>query len=112
SSSDLTTRNARDYFRKLLERNIYSVITNPPLRKIVGADALGTIARSHLSAALRGAFSIALLALEVVESGAQHRHRLGAISVLRAVLLHHHDDAGRNVSDADSRFCLVDVLSA
>ena len=50
--------------------------------------------------------------LGVVELGAQHRHRLGAVLVLRALLLHQHDDAARHVGDADRRLGLVDVLAA
>ena len=53
-----------------------------------------------------------LRALGVVELGAQHRHRLGPVLVLRALLLHEDDDAARHVRDADGRFGLVDVLAA
>ena len=88
------------------------MIAHPALREIVGADALGAVARADLAAARGGARGIELLALMVVEPRAQHRHRLGAVAVLRAVLLHHHHDAGRQMRDADRRFGLVDVLAA
>src|SRR2546421_1225778 len=41
-----------------------------------------------------------------------YRHRLGAIAMLRAVLLHHHHDAGRNMGQANRGLGLVDVLAA
>ena len=53
-----------------------------------------------------------LVSLGVVELGAQHRHRLGAVLVLRALLLDHDHDAARHMGDADRRFGLVDVLAA
>src|SRR5271165_3644195 len=109
---DLAQRLALDNLRKLIEGEIDAVVAHAPLRKIVGADALGTITRPYLSTALRGAFSVTLLALEVVESCAQHCHRLGSIPVLRTVLLHHDNDAGWNVCHPHGRFGLVDVLAA
>ena len=50
--------------------------------------------------------------LGVVDARAQDVHRGSAVLVLRAAVLHHHHDAGRNVGDADRRFGLVDVLAA
>ena len=42
----------------------------------------------------------------------QHRHGLGAVAVLRAVVLALHHDVGRQVGDAHRRIGLVDVLAA
>ena len=39
-------------------------------------------------------------------------HRLGAVLVLAALLLHRHDDPSGEVGDADGAFRLVDVLAA
>jgi hypothetical protein len=58
------------------------------------------------------AFGLALAQFEFVEARLQHRHRLGAVAVLRAVVLALHDDTGRHVGDADRRVGLVDVLAA
>ncbi|EXI65161.1 MAG: hypothetical protein AW08_03433 [Candidatus Accumulibacter adjunctus] len=48
----------------------------------------------------------------LVEARLQHRHRFGAVAVLRAVVLALDDDVARQVRDADRRIGLVDVLAA
>src|SRR3954452_15728849 len=88
------------------------MVGDAALRKIVGADALGAVARADLAAPLRRAFGIELAALLVVELGPQHPHRLSAILVLRPLLLHVNDDAARKMGDADRRLRLVDMLAA
>ena len=55
---------------------------------------------------------LALAQLELVELRFQHRHRFGAVAVLRAVVLALDDDVGRQVRDAHRRVGLVDVLAA
>ncbi len=55
---------------------------------------------------------LALLQFHLVQARTQHRHRLGAVLVLRTVVLALHDDTGRLVRDADRAFRLVDVLAA
>src|SRR5258708_24166980 len=87
------------------------MVSDAPLRKIIGADALRAITGANLAAPLGGALGIAPLLLGVIEARAQHAHRLGAVAVLRAVILHADDDAGRHMGDADRRFGLVDVLT-
>ena len=67
------------------------------LRIIVGADALGAVAGTDLAAAFGGARGVLLLPLEIVEPRPQHGHGLGAVAMLRAVLLHRHHDARRNM---------------
>ena len=66
---DLAERLALDDLRQLVEREIDAVVADAPLRKIVGADALGAVAGADLAAALGGARGIELLALGVVEPG-------------------------------------------
>ncbi len=51
-------------------------------------------------------------ALPLVQPGAQDLHRLGTVLVLRALLLHRHHDAGRDVRDAHGAVGLVDMLAA
>ena len=51
-------------------------------------------------------------ALGVVEAGAQHGESLGAVLVLRALLLHDDRDAARDMGEAHGGFGLVDVLPA
>src|SRR5882757_9322049 len=88
------------------------MIGDAALWKIIGADALGTVAGADLLAAIRRAGRIDALLLGVVDAGAQDVHRRGAVLMLRAAVLHHHHDAGRNVGDPDCGFGLVDVLAA
>src|SRR5690606_6054858 len=47
-----------------------------------------------------------------VDAGAEHRHRLGAVAVLAALVLHGDDDAGGQVRQPHGRIGLVDVLAA
>src|SRR4029079_18355444 len=81
-------------------------------RKVVGADAFGTIAGTDLPAPLGGARAVDAGALLVIELGAQQRHGAGAVLVLRTLLLHGDGDAARDMRDADRGFGLVDVLAA
>src|SRR5262245_16503238 len=97
---DLAQRLALDDLRQLVECEINAVVADAALWKIVGADALGAIAGTNLAAPLGGAGRVLLLALMVIEPRAQHRHGLGAVPVLRAILLHHHNDAGRHMGHA------------
>src|SRR5262249_31381059 len=85
-----------DHLRQLVECEIDAMVTHAPLGKIIGAYALGAVTGADLPSTFGGARSVALLTLEVVEPGAQDRHGLGAISVLRTILLHHDNDAGRD----------------
>ena len=55
---------------------------------------------------------LALAQFLFVQARFQHGHGLGAVAVLRAIALALHDDAGRDVGNADRRVGLVDVLAA
>jgi hypothetical protein len=88
------------------------VIADAALRKIVGADALGTVARADLAFAFGGACRIELGAFQVVKLGPQHRHRLCLVLVLRTLGLHVNGDAARNMRHPDGGFGLVNVLAA
>src|SRR5215471_2419986 len=79
---DLAQRLALDDLRQLVEREVDAVIAHPALREVVGADALGAVARADLAAPLGGAGGVLLLPLMVVESRPQHGQRLGAVAVL------------------------------
>src|SRR5205085_267617 len=97
---------------QLIEREIDAVVADPALRIIISADALRAVAGTDLATARGSAGRIELLPLVVIEARAQHRHRLGAITMLRAVFLHHDYDAGRQMGQPNRRFSLVDVLTA
>ena len=63
-----------------------------------------------LGGLLGGGLLLTPLQLTLVEPRAQHLPGLRPIAVLRAVVLTHHRDIGRDVSEAHRRFRLVDVL--
>ena len=46
-----------------------AVVGDAPLRKIIGADAFGTVARTDLGTPVRGALGVEFLALRVVDAG-------------------------------------------
>ncbi len=84
----------------LVEREIDAVVGHTPLREIVGADALGTIARADLVLAGSGARIRDALALHIEEARAQDIHGPRAVLVLRALLLHQHRETRGDMRDA------------
>src|SRR5690606_17517571 len=88
-----------------------AMIGHPPLRKAIGADAFGTVARSDLRLAISCTLSISARAFQIVKPGAQHGHGVGAVLVL-GLFRTGHDDTGRQVGDAHRRIGRVDVLAA
>ena len=96
----------------ICEGEIDAMVCGASLREVVGTDALGAVAAADQALALRGLGALLRAHLGVVEARGQHRHRLGLVAVLRAVVLALDDDAGRNVGDAHRRVGLVDVLAA
>ena len=90
---DLVERLSLNDLGKFVKRQVDAVIADTPLREIVGADALGTVAAADLPATFRRARCIKTLALGVEKLGAQQAHGLGTVAVLRSLLLHHYDDA-------------------
>src|SRR5271168_4576524 len=83
---ELTQRFALHDLRQLVEREIDAMVRHAALREIIGTDALGAVAGADLAATLGGAGGVLLLPLEIVQPGAQHGHRFGAIAMLRAIL--------------------------
>src|SRR5687768_13557246 len=109
---DFAERFALDDLRQLVEREIDAVVADAALRKVIGADALGTVAGADLPTPVGGARGVELLALVVVEARTQYRHGLGAVAMLGAILLHLHLDAGGDVEYPYRRLGLVDMLAA
>ena len=95
----------------LVERQVDPVIGHAALRKIVGADALAAVARSDQALAIDASFAGAP-SLLVEQPRRQHRHRLRAVAVLRAVVLAFDDEPRRQMRDAHRGVGLVDVLAA
>ena len=75
------------------------------MRSLRSPDADQALARRRL-------LSLPLGPLAVEQARREHRHRLRAVAVLRAVVLALDDEAGRQVRDAHRRVGLVDVLAA
>jgi hypothetical protein len=71
--------------------------------KLYGADLLGASPLPDLRAAVLGDGVLLLLQLDLVETRAQHLHRLRAILDLRFLVLLRDDEAGGDVRDADGR---------
>src|SRR6266853_4970203 len=96
----------------LVEGETDAVVGDPPLRKIVGADALGTVTRADQGFARGGFLRLLLAPLLVLDARREHGERLFLVLVLRARVLAFHDDAGRQMRDAHGGVGLVDVLAA
>ena len=88
------------------------MIRATPLREIVGADAFGTVAGTHLRLAVGGNFRIIAFTLGGQDAGGKHLHGAGLVFVLRTFVLTGHNGIGGQVRDAHSRFRFVDVLAA
>src|SRR3546814_3858410 len=78
------------------------MVGDAALREVVGADALGAVAAADLALARCGALVDLPLALLLVEARAQHLHRLGAVLVLRLLVLALHHDTGRRSEEHTS----------
>src|SRR3546814_16830238 len=79
------------------------MVGDAALREVVGADALGAVAAADLALARCGALVDLPLALLLVEARAQHLHRLGAVLVLRLLVLELNHAPGRQVGDPSRR---------
>src|SRR5882757_303779 len=96
----------------LVEGETDAVIGDPSLRKIIGADALGAVARADQGFARGGFLGLLLAALLVLDARREHCKRLFLVLVLRAPVLAFHDDAGWQMRDSHGGVGLVDVLAA
>ena len=78
------------------------MVGDPALWKIVGADAFAERSPLPISP-LRVAASFAARSLRILvaQPRLQHRHGLGLVAVLRAVVLAFDDQPGGQVGDAD-----------
>lgn len=88
-----------------------AVVSHAVLREVIGADALVAHAAADLRAALARDRTLHALALSLVELAREHRHTLGAVLELGALLLTRNNDARRLMDEAHGRARLVDVLA-
>ena len=96
----------------LIQRQSDPVIGDPSLREIIGADPLTAVAAAHLTPALRCCGACLLLPFHLIQTGTQDFHGFIFIFILAALVLALHHKSRREMSDADGRLRLVDMLSA
>src|SRR3990170_8682034 len=85
---DLVERGlALEHEIKLVGGEADAMVGDAPLREVVGADALGAVARADLAAAVLRPLGVALRPLKLVEARSQHLHRLGLVLVLGLLVL-------------------------
>src|SRR5690606_22399756 len=89
-----------------------AVVGDAVLGEVVRADPLGAVHAADLALARVGGLRRELLLLLREQAGAQHAHGGLAVLQLRLLVLHRHDDAGRQVRDAHGRVGRVDRLPA
>src|ERR1039458_3432068 len=96
----------------LVQRQVDAVVGDTPLREVVGANALGTVAAAYQALARRRLFRRLFPQLLVLDARRQHRQSLRLVIVLRAPILALHHDAGGQMRHAHGGIGLVDVLPA
>ena len=89
------------------------VVGDPVLLEVVGADLLAAAAAADLGLALAGRLGrLPQSCSSVQQPGAQDLHRLRPVLDLALLVLHRHDQPGRQVGDAHRRVGRVDRLTA
>src|SRR5687767_5529260 len=73
---------AVDHVRELVQRQVDAMVGHAALRKVIGADAFGTIARTDLQFARAGLRLVALFLLGRLELRLQQRHGARTVLVL------------------------------
>ena len=88
------------------------MVANPPLREIIGANALGAITTADLRFTLRRAFAVNAGALCFKKPCAHDLHGAGAVFMLRFFILLADGDTTWQMRYTHRAFCGVDVLPA
>src|SRR5207253_6723267 len=78
---------AVEHALQLMQREVDAVVGHPGLRIVVRADLLAAVAAAHHGAPGLLELRLSLRLFLVVEAGAQHAHRLGAVLDLRLLVL-------------------------
>src|SRR5262245_17731030 len=94
-----------------LDRQVDPVVRDAVVRIVVGADLLGPVTPADLRAARGGELLLLALTLELEQARAEDAQRLGLVLKLRFLVLHRHDEAGRQVGDANGRVSRVHALA-
>src|SRR3989344_5270985 len=99
------------HLQQLVQREVDAVVREPPLREVVGADAVAAVAAADQALAQSGLLGGAFAALLFLDTCLQHLQRLGLVAVLAAAVLAFGHDAGGQVDHTHGRIGLVDVLA-
>ena len=86
---------------QLVKRHTDSVIRDPVLWKIVGANLLAPFAASHLRLSVLSDLRILLFPFSLYDPGTQGPHGLGPVFQLRPLILAGHDDTGWKMRDSN-----------
>ena len=97
---------------EVVDRVVDAVVGDAALRIVVGADLGRTVARRDHRLALRGDFVEVLRVFEVEDARTQLLERLVEVLQLGFLVLTLHDDARRDVCQADGRIGRIDRLAA
>src|SRR6476659_1113201 len=96
----------------LVQRKVDAVVGDAALREVVGADAVGAVARADEPLPLGGLLRLLLAHLLVLDARGEHAPGLLAVLVLAPRVLAFDHDAGGRVRVAHRRIGLVHVLAA
>ena len=97
---------------ELMEREIHAMIGDARLWKVIGADALGTVAGTDHRFALRGDFRFLLGVGFVEQPRAQNFQCPRFVLVLRFFIATDNHHPARDMRDANGRVRSVDALAA
>lgn len=88
-----------------------AMISDAILWEVVGADFLGTVAGTDERFARIGGVGAIFGDFALEEATAKYGHSLDTVLLLRALVLHSNNEAGRQVRDANGRVGGVDALA-
>ena len=88
---------ALQHFIQFVQRQVDPVISDTPLRKIIGADALGPVAGADQNTTRFRLLALLLGLRSIQQLGLQQSHGAGSILVLGALVLTLDHDSRRNV---------------
>ena len=87
--------------QEFVERQVDAVVGEAPLREVVGADAIASIATADEAFALGSVFSGTFRPVFFLDTCGQHPQRLRLVAVLAAAILALRHDTGGQMGDAN-----------
>ena len=86
--------------QEFVKREVDSVVGEAPLRKVVGTDAVRSVATADEAFALGSVFGGTFRAVFFLDTCGQHPQRLRLVAVLAAAILALSHDTGGQMGDA------------